>query len=242
MTRRKDGRELFEVFRQTASASAPSAKAGATGATGQAPAHVAEKTGGGGETGATGGTGVHRFCLGDSPKVEMFFSIGWVVGIAIFIALVVLGAFVLGRRLGPARGAAVAPEAVDAPEEYVAAAAKVGQAGRVTASRPDETGRGTQGVAATGATGAWMIRVASYPDTNMGKALAEKTARSFSAVRYPEVRVMAEKSGKRQLVVVVGAFASNGDRTALEMQSRIKSMPDFRSAYIVPSNDYKQSQ
>jgi len=116
MNRRKDGRELFEVFRETMQAPVQPDKP--RPATPHAPVGAAARPAGGQPAAPVrpAEEAIHTIRLGDHRQIEIFLSNTWAYGLILFALIILSGAFVAGQRFAPAPEPA---KQVIAPDEFV---------------------------------------------------------------------------------------------------------------------------
>ncbi len=234
MARRRDGRELFEVFRDMKIPPPQAPGAPLAGAGRQPPIQRS-------------GTALHTLRLGDRTQVELFLSLGWVYGIAFFVFLALLCAFVVGRRTAPVPEPA---KEVEAPAEFARETRNV-----VTDAVPAETGSGSSAYEPTGTTPAETGDVAEPPPEPVvsrgrytlcvvayrKKALHRQLADEFVAwlkeqgPDFADARVV-EGQSLNNIYVVIGSFETRDNQAARDLQSKVRALTykgdTFSGAYI----------
>ena len=218
MMRRKNGRELYEVFRETT----------ASGQMVPPPAQSQKKASA--EEGASAKT--HVFRLGDERYAEFSLSTGWTYGIIVLVILLASGAFMLGRHFGPVSSATPAARST---ERVVSGAARTGEAGLVntaTSLAPASVVPAAMAVQQ----GGYTVRCATYTNSQTGRARAEEAAADLRAQGFANVRVLATKD-RRYLILAVGVFATTQDAT--QVKDRIVRLPEFRDAILSQLKDYE---
>ena len=220
MARRRDGRELFEIFRETKAAQGSAAQP-------QVPYVTAE------QRGQPRTPPLHTLRLGDRHQVEVFMSLGWVYGIAFFVFLALVGAFILGRR--------TAPEPEPAPPAE-APASFADEAGPVTASRPPAEQRESpvtageapqpepeepEAPAPVTTQGLYTLRVATYQNVSAQRQQAEDFVAWLKEKGY-DAQMVVSKSGK-SLYVTIGSFETTRSEEARKLLSEVRSLK-YKSA------------
>ena len=244
MARRREGRELFEIFKETSAAREKPA--------GEAVPFRRR------EPAAEGLSGLaHTIRLGDRRQVEVFLSLGWVYGIIIFLFLALLGMFILGRTLAPAPQPVVTEEA---PEDFAEEAARVEAAvpSQPAATAPSTAAEGTAGgpaaAEAAGAAGAVETSEPPVPVTSQGMyTLVVITYRNKAALKdragnvvdflkargETDAQVVVGKSGK-WIFVIVGSFETTRSEDAQRLRERIRALSyegdKFNTAYYIGVN------
>ncbi len=229
MARRRDGRELFEVFREMKTTpqqppTGPLAAAQRQPLMSRVPAAP------------------HTLRLGDRIQVELSLSWGWVYGTLFFVFLALLGAFIIGRRTAPA------PE----PMQEIEASAEFAQETRPVVA-PETSGTSTPPTAGpstvapetietttpapvTG-TGQYTLRVATYRNTAAQRGLAEEFVAWLKKQdpRLADARV-AEGKSLNNIYVIIGSFETRDEQAARDLQTKVRSLTykgdTFEKAYI----------
>ncbi len=246
MARRREGRELFEIFKETSAARE------------KAPGDIAPH--GYYEPASDGLSGLaHTIRLGDRRQVEVFLSLGWVYGIIIFLFLALLGMFILGRTLAPVPQPVVTEKA---PESFTEEAARVGAAAP-SQPAPAASSTATEGAAespaaieATGTSGGagavttgppapvtsqgmYTLVVITYRNKPALKERAGKVVDFLKARGETDAQVVVGKSGK-WIFVIVGSFETTRSEDARRLQERIRALSyegdKFSTAYYVSVN------
>jgi len=246
MNRRKDGRELYEVFKEQLAAATQTAKK-------DAPVFRAEPKVVASEP------AVHTLKLGDRRQVELFLSTGWTYGLIFFVLLVAFGAFALGRKFP---GTTEVVEAVQAPPGAVSNLKQVGEVAQLMqpmqlqggaqqpaqvaqqqASVAGQAGTNTPGgtVQVSGA-GMFTICVITYFNKGNARAGADEVAKFLQSKNFPDVRVLTDKSHAR-LIVAVGTFATkNGadlNATKAELAKTVYKTTRFDKTYVATLKGYE---
>ena len=218
MARRRDGRELFEIFRETKSPQGTGVK--------QEGAYVGREPAGPART-----PSLHTLRLGDRRQVEVFLSLGWVYGIAFFVFLALVGAFILGRRTVPE------PEPVmkiEAPEEFADETAAVTYGQRQPAEQPAATETSevipqSETPAPVTSQGLWTLRVATYRNVSAQRQMAEEFVAWLTEQDY-DARIVTSSSGK-SLYVTIGSFETTRSDEARNLQTKVRSLK-FKNASL----------
>lgn len=261
MNRRKDGRELFEVFRETMATSAPSGTLQHRGPAGPSFTSAAEPVGRAQEE------PVHTIRLGDRRQVEVYLSMSWVYWLMIFAFFLLALAFMAGRKFAPVPKpvqAETAPESFIANEASPVAkaitrvtspAASTGAAATVPAAPPADTGAAVvervvprqeppqvSALAPVTGQGNYTLRLITYSDTPAWRKRAEEVAKFLRDQGFKDVRVLAEKNGKR-IIVALGNYATRSGPEINDDKVRLSALSyqgaDFKAAYAVNLADYK---
>ncbi|MHC4714764.1 MAG: SPOR domain-containing protein [Planctomycetota bacterium] len=234
MARRRDGRELFEVFKDMKIPPPQAPGAPLTGTVRQPPIQRS-------------GTALHTLRLGDRTQVELFLSLGWVYGTAFFVFLALLGAFVVGRRTAPA------PEPikeVEAPAEFARETTNVvtdtGHAeAPPTAPADDPAGMmpaGTTDVAEpppapVTSRGRYTVCVVAYRKKALHRQLAEEFVGWLKeqGPDFADARIVEGRS-LNNIYVVIGSFETRTGQEAKGLQSKVRGLTykgdTFSGAYI----------
>lgn len=217
MARRKDGRELFELFREIKSAreQAPDVKPQA-----YRPREIGESRSG----------SLHSFRLGDRRQIELQMSLGWVYGVLFFVFLALVGAFILGRRTGPA----IEPVGtVEAPAEFadetapVRTAAPLAEGTSTDVATVAESSADDAAVAAEApparvtARGQYTLRVEAYKKSKRG--LAEEFLAWLHEKGYDEARIVTGRTGK-MLYVTIGSFETTQGKEPKRLEAEVHSL------------------
>jgi hypothetical protein len=245
MNRRKDGRELYEVFKEQLAAATQTVKK-------EDPVFRAEPKVVASEP------AVHTFKLGDRRQVELFLSMGWTYGLIFFALLLVFAAFALGRHF------AVATEVVEAVQAPPGAVSNLKQVGEVAQPmQPAQLQNGAQqpaqaaqqasvsgqagtnmpgGAVQVSGGGMFTICVITYFNKGNARAGADEVAKFLQSRNLPDVRVLTDKSHAR-LIVAVGTFATkNGaDLTAMkaELAKTVYKTTRFDKTYVATLKGYE---
>jgi hypothetical protein len=236
MARRRDGRELFEVFKDLKIPPPQAPGAPMAGAARQPPIQRS-------------GTALHTLRLGDRTQVELFLSLGWVYGIAFFVFLALLGAFVVGRRTAPS------PEPtkeIEAPAEFARETSNVVSdtgtgsteapptfpAGSPSGTPPAETADvAERPPAPVTSRGRYVVCVVAYRNKTLQRKLAEEF-RGWLKEQGPDfadARIV-EGQGLNNIYVVTGSFETRDNQAAKDLQSRVRALTykgdTFERAYI----------
>jgi len=241
MKARKDGRELFEVFKETMQKpSLPAVKPQAVLREGPAreygePAYVVR--------------------LGDRGQIEVTLSNSWAYGLSIFLILLLAAAFVLGRRFAPVPEGA--PQ-VDANQTIVGEGQRVGDVTRINAptallpESPVGVVPGDRGAvqpvapvpAPVASRGGHFVCVATYvnPNARETKDKADEVVNFLKQRGFADVRSLVSKDGRHR-VVAVGFFATATAVEAKETLSAVRSAEfrnrKFSDAYFQNVRDYQ---
>lgn len=242
MARRREGRELFEIFKETKAA--PSEHGAA-----KAP-YVAR---GPRETAA--GPALHTLRLGDRPQVEVFMSLGWAYGLIIFVFMALLASFILGRRMAP-KAEEVAT--MEAPAEFEAEAARVGEVRREAETAADTptiaVAGGAGGVTLPGAgseveadpeavtspapvpsPGKYTLRVAYYKNTASQAKMAKDFVAFLKSKDFEDAKVVSGRDPKN-LYVTIGSYETSRGEKAQELIEKVKRLSykghDFSKVYF----------
>lgn len=215
MARRRDGRELFEIFRETKAAQRASEQ--------QESAYVGREPGGQART-----PSLHTLRLGDRRQVEVFLSLGWVYGIAFFLFLALVGAFILGRRTAPEPGPVAE---VEAPGDFADETAALTYDQRREAAQPETETPATEAAAAASqpeapapvtSQGLYTLRVATYRNVSAQRQMAEEFVDWLKSQDY-DARVVTSRSGK-SLYVTIGSFETTRSEEAKNLQAEVRSL------------------
>ncbi len=237
MARRREGRELFEVFRE-----AKSAQQGTQ----------AEHRSFASPDAAEVDTGVspHRMRLGDRALVVVTMSRSWAYGLIFFLFLALLGAFILGWRTAPV------PEPVsevEAPEEFAGTASGVGDIARARESEPrtlaPSAGEGTVGetageeparvgvVTPVVRQGMYTLVVATYGTKELHRELAAELAEFLKGKNLSDVQVVRSST---RTYVTVGSFETSRGEGAQRVKTRVHALSfkntKFGDAYFESVN------
>jgi hypothetical protein len=218
MARRRDGRELFEIFRETKSG--PQEPAGEeisqAAAARREPGREAE----------------HVIRLGDRRDVEFVLSKNWICWIAFFLFSLLLIAFLFGRRMAPE-----APEpvsTVEAPESFREDAAPV-MSGAGSIAVEEEGEADSAGVEETPgapepirARGQLTILVATYRNRADQRERAEEFMEWFRKNGFPDAKLVTSQSGK-WIYAITGSYETT-DRGSEDMRT-IKSLKYRNSSF-----------
>ena len=215
MARRRDGRELFEIFRETKDAQ--------KGAAVQ-PGAVTERP-----VRAAGSPAVHTVRLGDRRQVEVFLSLGWVYGIAFFVFLALVGAFVLGRRTTSApepvqeteAPAAFTEETRNVVSTATGAGASAGTAAPAVAATPAPA-RDAAAPEAVTSRGQYTLRVITYRGAS-AQATAEKFVAWLKEQGFADARVVKSSTGGN-VYVTIGSFETYRSADAQDLQRRVRAL------------------
>lgn len=224
MARRKDGRELFELFREIKSTQEQASVAKSQD---YRPQELDEGP----------SRSMHSFRLGDRRQVELAMSLGWVYGILFFVFLALVGSFILGRKTAPAIEPVVT---VEAPEEFADETAAVRTATPSDETPPETAPGASTGVAApsdasaAGAAGAaaeppervtargqYTLRVAAYKKSK--RDLAKEFLAWLHERGYEEARIVTSKTGEH-LFVTIGSFETTRNVAAQNLLAEIRSL------------------
>jgi len=221
MARRRNGRELFEIFREM--------KSSRDAAAPQESVYI------GRERAKTAGTpALHTLRLGDRHQVEVFLSLGWVYGIVFFVFLALVGAFILGRRTV---GEPEPVRTVEAGEGFADETAAVTygerreepQAGEhavaAEAAAAEEEGEGVQEAAApapVAAQGLYTLRVATYRNVAAQRKMADDFVAWLKEQGYDARTVIGRNS--RNLYVTIGSFETTRSDEANDLLREIRSL------------------
>jgi hypothetical protein len=245
MNRRKDGRELYEVFKeQMAAVTQPVKKEAAVYRPEPKVSPIAADS------------AVHTIRLGDRREVEVFLSLAWVYGLIFFVLLLVAGAFMVGRHFAPPPEQI---EAVDAPVSFAHQAETVGDVTRVAVDKPQPPQPAVAGPANRAASvsqpsgdaaapvevssgGMYTLCVLTNRNKGTAKAGAEDVVKYLKSQGLPDVRLLSDKA-HGNLVVAVGSFATKDDANIDKIKAKVKAMSykdkGFKDAYLTTLKGYE---
>jgi len=221
MARRRNGRELFEIFREMKSSQDSAAP--------QESVYI------GREQAKTAGTpALHTLRLGDRHQVEVFLSLGWVYGIAFFVFLALVGAFILGRRTVGEPEPVTTVEAGEGFSDETAAVTYGEQAqeprageGEVAAeaTAAEDEGEAVQEAAAPAPVapqGLYTLRVATYRNVSAQRKMADDFVDWLKEQGYDARTVIGGNS--RNLYVTIGSFETTRSDEANDLLREIRSL------------------
>jgi hypothetical protein len=244
MNRRKDGRELYEVFKeQMAAVSQP-------GASKEAAVFRPEPK----VSPIASDMAMHTVRLGDRRQVEVFLSMTWVYGLIFFVLLLVVAAFMVGRHFAPPPEQI---EAIDAPPSFATHAGEVGDAKMIVPAperpmpagpqAPNRPASVTQPPAPASTVevssgGMYTFAVSTYRSKGTNKALADETVKALKDMGLPDVRLLNDKA-HGNLVVAVGSFATKDDPEAAKLKARLAKTSYkgsvFKDVYMTTLKGYE---
>lgn len=255
MNRRKDGRELFEVFRETMhKASTAPPEAGQQPAPAKPEPRLVERPA---RFEAEPDEPEHVIKLGDSRQVLIVLSNSWIYGLSFFLVLILAGAFVMGRRFAPVREA---PVQVDAPEALANEARRVGDVSfvntptvvdqaRPVAEQPTYVPVEAQPQprpqpAPAPEAGNWTICVSTRSSPNSEQTLEamNELVTWLKAQGFADARTLVDKPGRFR-VVAVGRFDMSTSPDAKQAISKLSQLTfkgkSLRDAYFVTLKNYQ---
>jgi hypothetical protein len=226
MARRREGRELFEIFKETKAAPPGVPRPLSPFARRDAPAQ-------------TGGPSVlHTFRLGDRRQVEIFLSLGWSYGLICCLFLLLVGAFIVGGWRAPPPPSA---GTVEASKELIDEASRVGEvtlpaatggqtppAGEASRQPQPPTLAGT-GEAETPqpvpvvVQGTYTLRIATYKPTARERPMAEDFVDFLKNEGFSEAKLVQGKSGD-WIYVTVGSYETTQSPEAKSDEAKVKKL------------------
>ena len=259
MNRRRDGRELFEVFKETvAKPAAPVPEAH------PAPPRVeprVEPAAAAREPQAVQRRGVlppdepeHVIRLGERSQVLISLSNGWTYGLLIFLILLLAGAFAMGRRFAPM------PEPVkevQAPDQFLAEAARVAEATKANTPAELPAQPAPQPAPAytppppapappvttpvTGQT-TYALCLITYRNRAETKKSAEDLVAFLKGQGFSDARALVDKA-RQNIIVAVGSFETTTAAEAKDTKVRVSTLSykgtSFKDAYFTSLRNYQ---